>query len=81
MDRLAGMDSGKCPRCGRRLRNSVFCRVCGETLCSWICYLGHVAEHAHIHAGNSNPSAVVESGSAGNEPAGNDQHVLLDCRV
>ena len=48
MNSLSRMDSRECPECGRRLRNSVFCHVCGQALCSWICYLAHVAAHARV---------------------------------
>jgi hypothetical protein len=39
-------DASKCLLCGRRLRNAVFCPICGSSLCSWVCYIKHIAEHA-----------------------------------
>ncbi|MGP0066647.1 MAG: hypothetical protein ACLQGP_24040 [Isosphaeraceae bacterium] len=30
------------------MRNAVFCPVCGESSCSWACYLRHLAQHAKL---------------------------------
>ena len=36
----------RCIACGGRLRNSVFCSVCGESSCSWVCYVRHIEQHS-----------------------------------
>ena len=38
-------DTSQCVVCDGRLRNAVFCSVCGESSCSWACYLRHLAQH------------------------------------
>ncbi len=36
----------QCVRCGGRLRNAVFCPVCGHSACSWACYTRHLEQHS-----------------------------------
>jgi hypothetical protein len=39
-------ETSQCVLCGGRLRNAVFCPVCGRTSCSWACYMRHLAQHS-----------------------------------
>ena len=48
MDSSSRMNANECAKCGGRMRNSVFCDVCGRPLCSWDCFLRHVGEHAGV---------------------------------
>jgi hypothetical protein len=41
-------ETSQCTMCDGRLRNAVFCSICGESSCSWACYLRHVAQHARL---------------------------------
>jgi hypothetical protein len=48
------MDSANvCFLCGRRLRNAVFCPLCGSSLCSWECHIKHSAAHSGCLDGKS----------------------------
>jgi hypothetical protein len=40
------IDLSHCVSCGGRLRNAVFCSVCGHSSCSWTCHMRHLAQHA-----------------------------------
>jgi hypothetical protein len=39
-------ESSHCVVCGGRLRNAVFCPVCGGSSCSWACSMRHAAQHS-----------------------------------
>jgi hypothetical protein len=39
-------ETSQCVLCGGRLRNAVFCPVCGHSSCSWACYMRHLAQHS-----------------------------------
>jgi hypothetical protein len=38
--------SNRCVGCGRKLRDALFCRGCGQAACSWECLTRHRARHA-----------------------------------
>ena len=40
------IETSQCVLCGGRLRNAVFCPVCGRSSCSWACYIRHLAQHS-----------------------------------
>jgi hypothetical protein len=46
MKQLGTMNASECVLCGGRLRNAVFCRLCGRSSCSWACYLRHLGQHS-----------------------------------
>lgn len=46
MKKLSVVNASECVLCGGRLRNAVFCPTCGQSACSWGCYLRHLTEHA-----------------------------------
>ncbi|MHB1556626.1 MAG: hypothetical protein ACYC61_03980 [Isosphaeraceae bacterium] len=45
MKNTRATDTSKCVLCGGRLRNAVFCPICGRSSCSWACSARHVAQH------------------------------------
>jgi hypothetical protein len=45
MKDLPTTETSQCVTCGGRLRNAVFCPVCGRSSCSWACYMQHLAQH------------------------------------
>ncbi len=45
-----------CQRCGRKLRDSLYCPGCGQWLCSFACLDEHVAEHRAPTATPDDPS-------------------------
>ena len=42
------INSSRCLVCGGRLRNAVFCPLCGSSLCSLACYLEHLTGHDRL---------------------------------
>jgi len=48
MNKPCATDTGRCVMCDGRLRNAVFCPVCGHSSCSWACHLRHLAQHAQV---------------------------------
>jgi hypothetical protein len=40
------IETSQCVLCGGRLRNAVFCPVCGHSSCSTACHVRHLAQHA-----------------------------------
>ena len=61
-------DTNKCVLCGGRLRNAVFCPVCGRSSCSWTCSVKHVAEHGIAPpAYPGNTAHVKRRGPAGEQ--------------
>jgi hypothetical protein len=40
------INASDCVLCGGRLRNAIFCPLCGRSSCSWACYMRHLAQHS-----------------------------------
>jgi len=55
-------DSNGCFLCGRRLRNAVFCSLCGSSLCSWECYIRHRAQHSVCQSSKPDADEPQETG-------------------
>jgi hypothetical protein len=72
MDSQSRTDGGRCPECGGRLRNGVFCRLCAEECCSWLCYLRHIANHARMRASAPSGPGVRQAGSEPGEMEGTE---------
>ena len=70
------MNASKCSLCGRRLRNAVFCPVCGTALCSWGCCRTHHVQH-HLGAGLKRDEAKVNDPSYPARHADEKPHVRL----
>jgi hypothetical protein len=64
-------DTSQCVVCQGRLRNAVFCSICGESSCSWACYLRHLAQHARL---SGRPSTY------NNEARWDDRHDSREAR-
>lgn len=50
-------------QCGRRLRDVIFCRGCGQCLCSFACLDEHISQHGAPTAtpiDPSKPAIVIE---------------------
>ena len=41
-------DASRCVLCDGRLRNAIFCPSCGESSCSWACYMRHLGQHSRM---------------------------------
>lgn len=48
-------DFSHCQRCGRRLRDAIFCPACRQCLCSFACLDTHMAEHRAPTATSGDP--------------------------
>jgi hypothetical protein len=35
-----------CQQCGRKLRDAIFCPLCGRLLCCWTCFEQHASVHS-----------------------------------
>jgi len=36
----------ECQQCGRKLRDAIFCPLCGQLLCCWKCFEQHATDHS-----------------------------------
>jgi hypothetical protein len=48
-------DESRCARCGKRLRNAVFCPSCNRALCCWACLHAHLEDHPLGSSGKRGP--------------------------
>jgi len=80
MENAPGKDVSRCSECQERLRNSVFCDLCGQPLCSWECFLRHTTAHARVRLSPGDSPSGPERGAVGEDPCSGEAPVTVAWR-